>query len=211
MKIAKFFAVVFGILGGLVMAGSIGLCLFSLHAPARVGGIPEGAVACSAALEAAVNEKNYEKLEGCIYGQPDLGLDGAPKEELSRMVWDLVQLNLEFAWQGDCYMDGAKLYRDAAVTYMDVASITNDLPVRAHALLTQQVEAATDMEQLYDESGEFRQDLMDQVMKEALTQCCMEDARSVTTEVSVELVNRDGQWWAVPDGKLLTVLSGGLA
>lgn len=211
MKIAKFFAGIFGAIGTVLLVGSIGLCLFSLHAPARVGEIPEGAVDCSAALEAAVNEKNYEQLENCIYGQPDLGLDGAPEEELSRMVWDLIQLNLDFSWQGNCYMNGAKLYRDAVVTYMDVASITNDLPVRAHALLTQRVEAATDMEELYDETGEFRQDLMDQVMKAALAQCCLEDARRVTTEVTVELVNRDGQWWAVPDGKLLTALSGGMA
>jgi len=27
----------------------------------------------------------------------------------------------------------------------------------------------------------------------------------------MELVHRDGQWWVVPDGALLTALSGGLA
>lgn len=211
MKIAKFFAGIFGAVGTVLLVGSIGLCLFSLNAPARVGQIPEGAVACSAALEAAVKEKDYDRLEDCIYGQPDLGLEGAPAGELSRMVWDLTQENLKFTWQGECYIKDAALCRDASVTYMDAASVTENLQTRAHALLTVQVENATDMEQLYDDNGDFRQDLLDQVMKAALTQCCMEDARTVTLAVTVELVNRDGQWWAVPDQGLLTALSGGLA
>lgn len=211
MKIAKFFAGVFGAVGMVLLVGSIGLCLFSLNAPARVGQVPEGAVACSAALEAAVTEKDYDRLEDCIYGQPDLGLEGTPQEELSRMVWDLARQKLEFTWQGDCYMQDAILCRDASVTYMDVASVTENLQTRAHALLTMQVENATDMDQLYDDNGDFRQELLDQVMKTALTQCCTEDARTVTVAVTVELVSRDGQWWAVPDQALLTALSGGLA
>lgn len=211
MKIAKFFSGIFGAIGTVLLAGSIGLCLFSLNAPARVGQIPEGAVACSAAMEEALSRQEYARLEDCIYGQPDLGLEGVPEEPLSRMVWELIQQNLTFSWQGACYMRGSALCRDASVTYMDAASITENLQTRAHALLTMRVENAENMDELYDETGEFRQDLMEEVLKAALTQCCMEDARTVTLQVTVELVNRDGQWWAVPDQALLTALSGGLA
>ena len=108
-------------------------------------------------------------------------------------------------------MQDTTLYRDAVVTYMDVASITDNLPARAHALLTQRVEEATDMNQLYDEGGQFREDLLDQVMKAALTQAIMEDAKTTSASVRVEFIHRDGQWWAVPDTALLTALSGGVA
>lgn len=211
MKIAKFFAGILGAIGTLLLVGSIGLCLFSLDAPAGTAEPPEAAVTCSETFSRALSQKDFSAVQGCIYGQPELDLSGVPEEELACMVWDLVQRNLEFSWKGDCYYRDAALCRDASVRYFSVESITKNLPSRAHALLTMQVEAATDMEQLYDEGGEFRQDLLDQVMKSALTQACLEDAEAVTAEVTVQLVNRDGQWWILPDEALLTALAGGLA
>lgn len=210
MKIAKFFAGIFGSLGAVLLVGSIGLCLFSLDAPVRVTELPAGAVECAELFSDAVSRKDYDALEDCIYGQPDLGLAGEPEDELTRMVWELLQQNLEFSWQGDCYFQDAVLCRNATVRYMDAASVTANLQIRAHALLTQRVEEATDMAELYDESGEFRQDLVDQVLKAALTQGCLEDVKTVTADVTVQLVNRDGRWWAIPDEALLTALSGGL-
>lgn len=209
MKIAKGFAWIFAGLGTLLLLGSVVLCLVSLNAKPRVTEMPQGAVLCSEMLSDAVTGRDYAVLESCIYGQPKLGLAGAPEDALSAMVWELAQLNLQLNWQGDCYVKDSAFCRDASVTYMDVSSILENLPVRAHALLTQRVEAATDMEQLYDGSGEFRQELLDEVMKAALTQCCMEDVKTVTVNVTVELVCRDGQWWAVPDRQLLTALSCG--
>lgn len=211
MKIAKFFAGIFGAIGTILLVGSIGLCLFSLNAPVRMAEIPVEAVECADTLAAAISQKDFDALQDCLYGQPDLGLSGEPEEELVRMVWELVQLNLEFSWEGDCYLQDAVLCRDATVRYFDTASVTQNLQTRAHTLLTQRVEEATDMAQLYDEGGEFRKDLVDQVMKAALTQACMEDAKAATADVTVEFIHRDGRWWAVPDAALLTALSGGLA
>ncbi len=211
MKIARFFAVLFGLLATVVMAGSIGLCLFSLDAPTRMEKTPTGAVACAETLEAAISRRDFSALEDCLYGQPQLGLSGEPEEELARMVWDLVQLNLEFSWEGDYYLQDGIVCRDARMRYLDAASVTRNLQTCAHALLTTQVEEATDMAELYGEDGEFRQELVAQVLKAALTQGCLEDVQSVTADVTVKLVCRDGKWWAIPEETLLTALSGGLA
>lgn len=209
MKIAKGFAWIFAGLGTLLLLGSVVLCLFSLNARPQVKELPQGAVQCSEAFAEAIAAGDYDALESCIYGQPELGLSGAPEDTLSAMVWELVQLNLHMNWQGDCYVKDSALCRDASVTYMDVSSILENLPTRAADLLNQRVEAATDMEQLYDGSGEFRKDLIEEVVKAALTQCCMEDVKNVTVNVTVELICRDGQWWAVPDKQLMTALSAG--
>lgn len=211
MKIAKVFAWIFAGLGMMLLMGSVALCLFSLNATPRVTELPQGAVLCSETLGDAVTGGDYAALEACIYGQPKLGLTGEPAEELAAMVWELARLNLEFSWKGECYVREGTFCRDASVTYLDVSSMLEKLPTRAHALLTMRVEAATDMEQLYDSTGEFRQELVDEVLKAALTQCCLEDVQSVTADVTVELICRDGQWWALPDRQLLTALSGGVA
>lgn len=211
MKIAKFFAGIFGAIGTLLLVGSIGLCLFSLNAPVRVEEIPVGAEECADSLADAIAEKEFGVLEGCIYGQPTLGLEGTIEETMVFEIWNVFENNLTFSWTGACYLKDAAVCRDAAVTYLEVASITENLQTRAHALLTQKVGAATDMAELYDDGGQFREDLMTQVLYEALDQACQEDARTVTETVTVEFVCRDGQWWAVPDAVLLKALSGGLA
>ena len=36
------------------------------------------------------------------------------------------------------------------------------------------------------------------------------EGKTVTRDVKVKLVSRDGSWWVVPDQALLAVLSGGL-
>lgn len=211
MKIAKFFAGIFGAIGTLLLVGSIGLCLFSLNAPTRMGETPAGAVACSDQLAQAISNQDYAAVESCIYGRPELGMEETIEDTMVFEIWNVFENNLTFSWQGECYMRDAVICRDAAVTYLEVASITENLQTRAHALLTQKVEAAADMAELYDDGGEFREDLVIQVLYEALDQACLEDARFVTQNVTVELVHRDGQWWAVPDRQLLTALSGGLA
>jgi len=211
MKIAKFFAGIFGAIGTLLLVGSIGLCLFSLNTPVRMTETPAGAVECSEKLADAISRKDFAAAGECIYGQPDLGMEGTIEDGMVFQIWNQFEETLSLSWQGNCYMKDATICRDAAVTYLDVASVTENLQTRAHALLTQKVEAATDMAELYDDGGEFREDLVAQVLYEALDQSCMEDARTVTVQVTMELVHRDGQWWVVPDGALLTALSGGLA
>ena len=101
MKIAKFFAGIFGLLGTVLLVGSIGLCLFSLNAPARMKEVPEGAAACADAFCAAVEAKEFENAQALIYGQPDLGLAGTLEDALTKMALDLLQQNLEFSWAGD--------------------------------------------------------------------------------------------------------------
>lgn len=211
MKVAKLFAGIFGCIGAVLLVGSMGLCLFSLNAPVRMDKVPDEARTCTAILEEAIRGRDYEQLENCIYGHPDLGLAGAPEDKLAAAVWELAQQKLTFSWVNECHLQDTSFRRDAELTYLDVASVTDELPVIAHALLTARMEEATDMTQLYDAGGQFRDDLLDQVMAEALAQACAEHAETLTVTVGVELVYRDGKWWAVPDAALLTALSGGLA
>lgn len=211
MKIAKFFAGIFGAVGAVLLAGSIGLCLLSLDAPVRMTEPPAGAVECSEKLADAISQRDYAAVGGCLYGQPDLGMEGAIEETMVFEIWNVFENSLSFSFKGDCYAQDSGIYRDAAVTYLEVASVTENLQTRAHALLTEKVEAATDMAELYDENNEFREDLVIQVLYEALDQACAEDARVVTKDMTLELLHRDGRWWVVPDAALLQALSGGLA
>ena len=211
MKIAKFFAGIFAAAGAVLLVGSIGLCLFSLNAPVRMTQVPEAAVACSEELMTAIADGDFASASERLYGQPELGADRDPADAMGLMVWDAFEKSLSCEFQGACYADETGIYRNASITALDIPSVTENLQTRAHALLTQKVEAATDMAELYDENNDFREDLVTQVLYGALAQAISQDGKTVTRDVTLKLIHRDGQWWVVPDAALLQAITGGVA
>ena len=211
MKFARFIACLLGIVTAAVMIFSIGFCLISLDAEVKVLEIPTRAVECSDSLQEAIRTGDFAAASEGIYGQPDFGADRVPADTAGIMIWDAFRSSISFEYTGDCYATDSGIARDAVVTVMEIPSVTDQLSQRAHALLTARVEAATDMAELYDENNNFREDLVEDVLNQALTQALAENAETVRVEGKVNLICRDGKWWAVPEEALLTALSGGVA
>ena len=211
MKIAKFFSFIFAVAGTVILVASVGLCLLSLKAPVRMTEVPEGAVECSEALREAVNAADFGSIGAVLYGQPDLGVERLPETAEGQLIWDAFLYSLSFEFRGDCYATDTGLARDAVITTLDIPSVTEKLGQRAHALLTTRVENAESMTEIYDDTNNFREELVAEVLEQALEQGLRQDSGTVTREVTLTLVSRDGKWWVLPDQDLLTALTGGLA
>ncbi len=209
MKLARFFAYLFGILGTVVMVFSILLCLTSLDREAQLKNLPAGAEACAQGLMEAAGAGDFAAASQFLYGQPDLG-GKEPESIYGTMVWDACRGSFSYTFLGDCYAAGERICRDVSVTYLDVPSVTRGLSQRAHSLLTARVEAAEDMAELYDEQGDFREDLLAEVLQDALVRCLAEDSVLVTGEVTLTLLQEDGRWWAVAEEGFYKALSGGV-
>ena len=74
--------------------------------------------------------------------------------------------------------------------------------------MNQRIASAENLSDIYDEENHFREELVTQILAEALEQSLVQDAKTVTREVKIKLVNRDGSWWVVPDQALLQALAG---
>ena len=211
MKIAKFFSAVFGLLGTVVLVASMGLCLSSLNRETRVVEVPEGAMTCAESFVLAVDTGDLSGAGRMMYGQPDLGMDGEPAEKSGRIIWKAFLDSISCELTGEYYLDGAVICRTGTVTALDIPSATQNLQPRFRALLTERMEQAEDMTELYDENNDFRADLLEELMAEAVSQALQEDAQTSTREITLEMIRRDGQWWVVPDQALLATLGGGLS
>lgn len=211
MKIAKFFFAIFGAVGAVLMAGTVLLCLFSLDADVKVKKLPDAAVECSENLKTALESGDYAAAGKLMYGRPDLGVDRDPADPAGVLVWDAFTDSISVSFAGECYATNSGLSRDAVITTLDLSSVTNALTGRAHALLTARVEAAEEMTELYDDENNFREELVNEVLHEAVVQALTEDAKTVSYDVTLALIYRDGQWWVVPDQALLQAISGGTA
>lgn len=210
MKIARIFAGLFAAAGLVLMLGTVGLCLTNLNTPATVAQIPEGAVQRSQELMDAVSAGDYQAVSQQIYGQPDLGFSGSLEDAVSDRFWQAYLGSISYEFLGDCYAVDSGFARQVRITALDLPAMVLDMQRRCHDLLQQRVEAATEMEELYDEENNFRQDLIDQVMDQAVEEALQQEHSTVSYDVVLNLVLRDGQWWAIPDQALLSALSGGI-
>jgi hypothetical protein len=152
--------------------------------------------------------KFYYQREEYVYGQPDLGAEGTPADPETAAVWNAFLDSISFTYTGACQAGDSSLSRTASVTVLDIASVTEKLPERAQSLVNQKIASAENLTDVYDESGSFREELVIQILQQALQQCLTQDAETITREVTVKLNNRDGKWWVVPDSALLQALSG---
>ena len=210
MKIAKLFSGIFAALGAVLMLLALVLSLSSLNASPKLIQASQEAVDQSQALLDAIARGDFDAAGKTMYGQPELSGAPASEDAAGQKIWEAFVGSLSCAFRGGCYATDTGLARDAVITALDVPSVTDAVGEHAHALLTARVESAEDMSELYDEENNFRQDLVDAVLLEAVDQAIREDGQTTAFEVTLSLIQRDGQWWVVPDQALLQAISGGL-
>lgn len=211
MKVARFFAAVFAAVGLVLMLGTAAVCFASLDANAKVLETPDAAIACADRLVEAIDSGDLTSAAALMYGQPDLGAAGAPTDSVSAVLWEKYREEMACVASSKLYLSGSDFMRNVTVTVLDVSSITGSVQARAKTLLEQQVAAATDMTQLYDQENQFRKELIDRVMEQALEQAIREDAKYITCETAFKVICRGGKWWAVPEQALLNALAGAAA
>lgn len=208
MKIARFFSYIFAGIGILLLLGSVGFLLLNREATVRIRELPREALAVSDAFAQALNEGDLETAAQLMYGQPDLGVGDVPENPESALVWEAFRSSISFAYSGECTVEQSGLVRTGSITTLDVTTVMEKLPERTQTLIDQKIAAAADLTELYDEENNFREDLTARILREALQQALSQDSQSVTREVTVRLVNRDGGWWIVPHQNLLQILTG---
>ena len=208
MKIARFFAAIFAFIGTVLLVGAMGFLLWNRNAEVRIRQLPEEALRVSDAFTQALNGGDLEAAAQLMYGQPDLGVSKVPENPESALVWDAFRGSLRVELTGEWAVEQSALVRTATVTCLDVSAVLEQLPAQVQSLLDQKIAAAEELTDIYDEQNEFRQELVDAVLAEALQKALSQDEPPVTGEVTLKLVNREGHWWVVPQQDLLQILSG---
>ena len=208
MKIARFFAYVFACIGILLLIGSMGFFLLNRNADVRILELPREAVSCSEDFARALNDGDLEAAAQYVYGQPDLGVDTVPENPESALLWEAFVNSISFEFPGNCYMEQNTLIRRGSITTLDISSVIGKLRESVQYLLDQRIASAQSLEEIYDAQNQFREDLVTQILDQALQQALAQDGQTVTREVTLKLVNRDDRWWVVPDQNLLQILTG---
>lgn len=209
MKISKLASAMFFAAGTVLLVGSVVMSFAALSRPAKAVKPTQEANACAQSVLRALDDGDLSKVEEYFYGKPTLGLDREPATAEGKQIWNAYRDSIAVTTDGYCYGEGTNIYQTAKVTAMDITGTLSQWDKGAGELLKQKIDAAEDPAVLLDEGGDVPQTLKDELRGQALTQA-LADAKTVTTQITFQLIEKDGQWWAVPDQAMLDVLSGGL-
>jgi hypothetical protein len=210
MKISKVFSGLFALVGAALAAFTVMLCLWGLDREPVLVEPPHMAVSRVEALFQAVCSDDYPAASALIYGQPDLGAERTDEDSVSSRIWDAFVDSMGYELSGECYATDHGVAQKVLVSYLDITSVTDGLQVRARELLLQRVREAEDVDQIYDENNDYRLDFVDAVVSDAMEEALREDARYQETELTVNLVYHQGQWWILADEALMQAISGGV-
>ena len=206
----KFLAVIFALVGICTAAAAVWLSTQVMDSKPILLTPPDAARSELVALMDAVCDGDYAAASQSIYGTPNLGVDREAGSEVGILIWNAFSSSMSYELKGDCYTTDQGLAQDVQITCLDISSVTANLKERSQTMLEERVAEAEDVSEIYDENNEYREELVMDVLYKAVEDALVEDARSMHMEITVNLVYRDGKWWALADEALLNAISGGI-
>ena len=210
MILKKILGVILVLAGLILAAGGICVSFASLNAQPVLVSEPVEASGRVTKLMDAIVAGDYEKASSVIYGNPKLGLDREPAEEVGAMLWKAFTESQSYELKGGCVADNSGLTQQVVMTYLDISSVTANLADRSETILTKRIEAAENLDEIYDANNEYREDVVMEALKEAVTMALKEDAKQTSVELTLNLIYRDKQWWVVSNSQLMNAISGGI-
>ncbi len=210
MKLSKVFAGIFGVLALVLTVAVLLLARNALNAAPVLLAQPQGAAEQAEALMDTLCRGDFSGAEQLLYGQPDLGADREPADEAGALIWAAFLDSLDYEFTGDCYATDQGVARNVTIESLDISAVTADLKDHSRTLLEQRVAQAQDVEQIYDENGNYREDFVLAVLRDAVVQVLSGDHTVLRREITLNLIYEDGQWWVLGDQALLEAISGGI-
>ena len=158
----------------------------------------------------AVCQGDFDAASTYLQGQPNLGVDREATDEVGILIWEALCDSMSYELVGECYVTDDGLAQSVKLTCLDITTVTATLKERSQTLLEQRVEEAERVEDVYDENFQYREDFVMDVLYDAAVAALKEDAKTMTTELTLNLSHQGENWWIIADRELLDAISGGI-
>ena len=208
--IKKLLSVIFIIVGLAAAAAAVYLGMSYKDADPVLLAPPEDAKLQVIGMMDAVCEGDFAAASTYMQGQPDLGVDREATDPVGVLIWNALCDSMSYELVGDCYGTEEGLAQDLTVSYMDITSVTAVLKDRAQAMLEKRVDEAEDLDEVYDENLQYREDFVMSVLYDAAEVALAEDAVTTSMDLTVNMVYQNETWWIIADRNLLDAISCGI-
>lgn len=210
MKVIKILSAAFAAIGVFAAAVAVSLSFMNMNTEPVLLTPPEEAEHQVVAVMDAVCAGDYDQVSALLLGNPSLGVDREPDDAVGALIWDAFTSSMSYELVGECYATDDGLAQNVTLTCLDITSVTANLRDRSQTLLEERVATAEDTSEIYDDSYEYKEEFVMDVLYDAAVQALEEDAQEMTVELMLNLAYRDGHWWVIADNTLLDAISGGI-
>lgn len=211
MKKRRIIAGLLTALGMALIIGTVWIVTLAIQAKPVMLIRPVAAVDRARDMMTAVCSGDYETASSMMYGTPNLGTCPEDSSPAVDVIWEAFLESLDYTVLGDCYATDSGVAVDVSIRYLDVPGAIEGLDIYAQALLGQRIAAAEDSMEIYDESNNFRQELVTEILQDAASQVLEENKKYQEQTIPLYMVFDQGEWWVVPGADLLNVLSGSIS
>jgi len=208
--IKKLLSLIFIIIGIAAAVAAVNLGLTNKDADPVLLVPPEEAKLQVVGLMDAVCAGDFAEASTYLQGQPDLGVDREASDPVGVLIWNAFCDSMSYELVGECYGTEEGLAQDLSISCLDITSITAVLKERSQTMLEQRVEEAEDLDDVYDENLQYREDFVMSVLYDAAEVALEEDAITMTTDLTVNMIYQNETWWIISDRNLLDAISGGI-
>lgn len=196
-------------LGTILAAVAVCIALSAKNDAPKMLQYPADAMTCAQEMVSRLEKGDYAGASQKMYGRPALGAAPDSANVAVELLWTEFLGSMDFAISDKCYVTDTGVAVDATVRMLDVPAVISSMEHYARELLGRRVAAAKDMSEIYDSDNNFRQDIMDKVLRDATMQALSENTLVCQENITLNLIYEKGQWWVVPDAQLQSILSGG--
>ena len=157
----------------------------------------------------AVCAGDFAACDSMVSGYSSIGFEGEAATEVGQKLYEQLVESYDYRLIGGLRQEDGKYVQTVELQYFDINATTEELNTLSQECLSRHV-YNSDSSEIYDENGEYREDIVMQSLSEALDIVLTEPQKyyvTVQLDVSVQL---DGaQWKIVMDNRLKSALLGG--
>lgn len=190
----KLFSGFFAVLGGVLMAVTVVLCLLCLNAKPKILEFPQQASTLVQSFAAAIDQGDLAQAGQCVYGQPDLTAGALWEDEAKNQIWQAYCASLRCSPSQKPQATDEGIEWAVTMERLDLDALMTGWQDQTNASLsTQETEASPDPRQ---------------ALTDGLSLALAQERATVSQTLTLHLIYRDDQWWISPDAALLQLLSG---
>ena len=204
----KMSSVVLSIVGFLSIIAGIFAIFWGLQADPMILREPEKAKQCAEEFLQAINDGSLAEAADYLPDPSTLGEVPEDADPIAALIWDTYRTQLEAELVSGLYTTADGLCMDMELTALDVDDAVEKIGTLAVERMQERVAATLDMSELYGDDGQYRPELVDDVLQQAALETLMCDLPTVTTSITLHLTQSGEAWVVIPDRALINALSG---
>ena len=204
----KISSIVLSIMGFLSIIAGIIAVFWGLQADPVILREPEKGKQCAEEFLQAINDGNLAEAADYLPDPSALGKVPEDADPIAALIWDTYRTQLDAELVSGLYTTADGLCMDMELTALNVNDAVEKIGSLAVKRMQEHVAAASDMSELYGDDGQYRPELVDDVLQQAALETLMCDLPTVTTGITLHLTQSGEAWKVIPDQALIDALTG---